>query len=541
MVSPALPLPKQQSWFATACRLLPAGYHSLHWAYWFGQVDSRPLSLFRLCFGALLLKNALYALPLARLFYSDEGIVPRAQFWDDPAQVGLGRFSVLNYVATPWLAMLCFGLWAAISLALLLGYRTRTMAVLIYLCKLSLLNRNPFPLSGADHVMTALSFWMIFLPLNHHYAVDGWLARRRQRVAGGQTAPLPTTTYAFPVRVIQLQVALIYLFTTFMKWQGLIWRSGDALYYTFQQNGYLLPTGIWVGAHSPLWLLRGLAWSTLLIEAGFTLLVFLPVRQPWAKACGLLLTASVHLGIALTMAIPDFSLVMWISYLLFFEPVWVIWLERQVRRVLRLPPLLATPAFTPATQPAPPLLEPGARIRSLAGRGLLTAGLTLVLMATIWGGLEEGGGLRTRLAPPLPPFLKAIDHQLQLASAWPMFVYPIIPRTGWLQVDGQWADGATGILYSSADPATGQMYHLWGPSARLRLLEQHLLGALPSPILRAWGQYYCRLYNADSPQPPAHRLATLEIHLHYRWSHRPGAPAKPYDDDLLWRQQCLGR
>ena len=252
------------------------------------------------------------------------------------------------------------------------------------------------------------------------------------------------------------------------------------------------------------------------------------------------MTASVHLGIALTMAIPDFSLVMWISYLLFFEPAWVIGLERQVRRALRLPPPLpAMPPFTPATPPTPRRAK-GARIRSLTSRGLLTAGLTLVLIATIWGGLEEGSGLRTRLAPPLPPFLKAIDHQLQLASAWPMFVYPIIPRTGWLQVDGQWANGDTAVLYSSADPATGQMYHLWGPSARLRLLEQHLLGALPSPILRAWGQYYCRLYNAGAPAA-AHRLAALEIHLHYRWSHLPGAPANPYHDDLLWRQQCLTR
>lgn len=540
MISPALPLPKRHSWFATACRHLPGHDTSLHWAYWFGQVDSRPLSLFRICFGALLLKTALYALPMAQLFYSDEGIVPRAQFWGDPAQVGLGGFSVLNYVATPWLAMLFFGLWAMVSLAFLVGYRTRLMAVLIYLCKLSLLNRNPFPLSGADHVMTALSFWMIFLPLNQHYAVDAWLARRQQGIAAQALVYHPT--YAFPVRVIQIQVALIYLFTSFMKWQGLIWRSGDALYYTFQQNGYLLPTGIWLGAHSPLWVLRGLAWSTLLIEAGFAILVFLPVGQPWAKACGLLLTASVHLGIALTMAIPDFSLVMWISYLLFFEPDWVLWLERQVRRWLRLPPRPPmTPTFPSARQPMLPKLNQSAHRRALAGRILLTGGLTLILITTIWGGLDEGSGLRRRLAPPLPPLLKAIDHQLQLASAWPMFVYPIIPRAGWFEVTGQWVNGATGLLYSSADPATGQMYHLWGPSARLRLLEQHLLGALPTPILQAWGQYYCRLSNNNPTLPPTQRLLSLEIHLRYRWSHAPGARPNPYDDDLLWRQQCLTR
>lgn len=61
---------------------LPAGplinpqYNFLRLDYWFGQVESRPLSLFRIAFGLLVLKNALYSIPLAQLFYSDEGIVP---------------------------------------------------------------------------------------------------------------------------------------------------------------------------------------------------------------------------------------------------------------------------------------------------------------------------------------------------------------------------------------------------------------------------------------------------------------------------------
>src|SRR5687768_2397424 len=107
-------------------------YNFLRLDTWFGQVDSRPLSLFRICFAALLLKNALYLIPLAHLFYSDEGIVPRVQFWDDPAQAGLGQFSLLNTFPASWMATLVFIVWAGISLALLVGYCTRTMAVLNY-------------------------------------------------------------------------------------------------------------------------------------------------------------------------------------------------------------------------------------------------------------------------------------------------------------------------------------------------------------------------------------------------------------------------
>ena len=287
----------------------------LQWDYWFGEVDSLPVVLFRICFGALLCKNALYLLPLGQLFFSDDGITPRAQAWQDPAQCALGQFSVFNYVAGGWLAGIIFGVWAAIALALLVGYHARTMAILNFLLWLSLLHRNPFILHGPDHVMLVLSFWLIFLPLD----------RRR--------------AYAFPLRVVQIQIALIYLFTGYYKWQGAYWRQGDALFYVLQQNSFLAPTGAWFAAAAPLWLLHLLTWSTLLIELGFVLLVFAPVLQPWAKAAGLALAALLHLGIALTMAIPDFSLVMVIGYLFFLEPSWVAWPANRVRRLLRFAPL----------------------------------------------------------------------------------------------------------------------------------------------------------------------------------------------------------
>jgi hypothetical protein len=71
------------------------------------------------------------------------------------------------------------------------------------------------------------------------------------------------------------------------------------------------------------------------------------------------------------------------------------------------------------------------------------------------------------------------------------------------------------------------------------MLEQHLLGAFPSTILRAWGGYYCQLFNRQQSRPVGERLSTLAIHLRSRWSHLPGAPPNPYEDDLLWRHQCL--
>jgi hypothetical protein len=60
--------------------------NTLHAKYWFGRVDSRPLSVFRIFFAGLLLKNAIYSIPLATEFYSDAGYVPRSALWDGLAR-----------------------------------------------------------------------------------------------------------------------------------------------------------------------------------------------------------------------------------------------------------------------------------------------------------------------------------------------------------------------------------------------------------------------------------------------------------------------
>lgn len=504
-------------------------------AGWVGRVDSRPLSLFRIAFGVLLLKNALYLIPVAHLFYSDDGLVPRAQFWAEPAQVGLGQFSFLNGIGASWGAVLFFSVWAMVALALLVGYHTRLMAVLNYVIWLSVLHRNPLSLHAPDHVLLLLSFWILFLPLDHHYTIQHWFAWRRQQQPSDRANPgyanknLVRTTYAFPVRVIQIQIALIYFFTSYTKWQGLYWRTGEALFYTFQQQSFLSLIGLWLSATAPLWLYHLLTWATLLIEASFPLLVFLPVGQPWAKAVGLTLAALLHLGIAITMAIPDFSLVMGISYLLFFEPEWVRWLEGQVRRRLRLPP----------PGPTGPLAPPQPGWPQVISQGILAGILLLLLTAALWGGSTRIAATTGEVSRAEPPLLAAINQQLHLASPWSMFAYRQRPRSGWLVIEGEFAAGGRQLLYTGIDQRSGQPTWLWGPGARLRFFEQRLLWAFPEPLLHAWGAYYCRLYNREQMHSTAGQLIQVDIHRRYHWTHAPGEPLAPDEDDLLWRHSCL--
>jgi hypothetical protein len=313
------------------------GYQFWRADWWFGQVDSRPISAFRIVLALLLLKDALYDLTLTRDFLSDSGIVPRSVFTN-----GLGRsarFSLMDALPYPWMATAFILLWIAVLLMLLVGYRTRLMSILNVVMILSIHERNLFILNGADTVFRVLSIWCIFLPLGQYYSVDALrarLARYRLSRALADLRPTdsPRTGWAFPLRIAQFQIAIIYVFTGVFKIiQPGAWRTGLALYYAFQLKSLTLPTGDWLGANAPLWMLGVMNYQTLFTELGFALFVFSPFFQPFLRKAGLALGAILHFGIAVTMAISNFSMAMWASYLLFFEPGWIEWLDARLRRL----------------------------------------------------------------------------------------------------------------------------------------------------------------------------------------------------------------
>ena len=319
--------------------------HSFHPKFWFGQVDSRPLSVFRVFFAALLVKDALYHLALADDFFSDTGYVPRSALLEGLARAD--RFSLMDAMPYGWMAVAFFALWAGVAFCLLLGYRTRLMALLNFVLMLSVHERNIYVLNGADTVMRVVSFWVLFLPIGRHYSLDALRSRcanyaRSRRLRDLRVEAAVPTTFTFPLRALQLQIAMIYLFSGMARLPVEAWRTGDALFYALQLKSLTLPGGDFLLAASPLWLLRAFSHFMLLAEIMFPLLLFAPLAQPLLRAMGLALAALLHLSIAATMSVPNFSPVMLISCLVFCEARWLLALGRRLglpreRSALALP------------------------------------------------------------------------------------------------------------------------------------------------------------------------------------------------------------
>ncbi|MEL6148314.1 MAG: HTTM domain-containing protein [Chloroflexota bacterium] len=316
-------------------------YNFFRWQYWFGEVDTRPLAVFRILFSLTLLKNALYHLPLSYRFYSEDGFLPPSVL--DEVWRTDWRISPLEGLPAAWMVTGVFVLWTVVIVLLLVGYRTRVMAILNFVLMLVIHERNPFVLNGADVLMRALSFWMMFVPLADYYAVDAFRKRwdkaaRTQRLEHLRPNGTVHKTFALPFRLMQSQVALVYLFTFLLKLPGDSWTGGDAVYQALQLDAFLLPTGAWLVEVGPQWLFRYMTHMSLIAEGLFVLLVFSPLLQPSLRIVGLTLTGLMHVGIGLLMAVPDFSILMITTYVLFFEPAWILRLTpKQPERQLSMP------------------------------------------------------------------------------------------------------------------------------------------------------------------------------------------------------------
>lgn len=461
---------------------------ALAYDFWFGQVSSRPLSLFRVGIALVLLRDALLHIPIAAAFYSDSGLTSRAAvralLTDHPL-----RFSLLDGIGQPWLATLFFLGWGGVACCLLVGYKTRLAAAINFLCVLSVYWRNPFITSGADDILRVVSFWMLFLPLNHHFALD---TRRNIQ-------PDPAAD-AFPVRLLQVQLALIYLGAGLSKLLGTQWTDGTALFYVLQLDSLLRPLGHWLRSVASLEILQGLTYSVLLLEISFPILVFAPVKQPALRRLALLAMGLMHLGIALVMTMPlwDFGLVLGVSYLVFAAQT-------------------ITPTGLAATDTPIP-------------KRALTFILAGLMGLVIW---QNGDGFRAVGVPLVPRLPVAAAHLLDLTGLrqnWGLFA-PQPYQSDWtLIVPGTFTDGTqldlrTGkTLPETISPLPPGIPYRW------KRFEQVLALQRPSSFLNAWADSYCQQHQGH--------LEQIQIQVLYRASHPPDTSPYPLQNELIWLQVC---
>jgi len=264
-------------------------------------IDTRSLAVFRVLAGLLLIVDVVLRSRNFQFFYTDQGAVP----------VGLavahapdGAFSLYYLSGSPAWTGTLFALQAVAGVLLVFGWRTRTATVAAFVLAASLDYRNVFVTSYADTLFRVLLFYAMFLPLGERWSVD---ALRRERASRPRVVSLASG-------LILVQMVVMYLVTGFQKHQSDLWVTGEALPVVMAHDSITFLLGDVLVAAPGLLQFGGLVWLYLL-SVSFLFVVFVGRARDALAAT----FVGVHLALAVTVRIGQFSYVAIAGLVLFFQ------------------------------------------------------------------------------------------------------------------------------------------------------------------------------------------------------------------------------
>ncbi len=284
-------------------------------AWWnrcfFGPVGPLPICVFRILYGILIIANLLTLHSDWLLWFGSKGLLPCGSLVHFTG-CSFGVFRLLKsdgaIITFYWALLIAAGL-------LTVGLFSRWSCILVFIGLYSIQLRNPYILSGADDLLRVVGFWLMFAPIHADLSIDRTLNFRRGK---GDSA---SRLYApWSIRMIQLQLCLLYFASFWWKLLGNTWRDGSALYYILRLDEFKrfpLPS-------MSLLAYRLGTWSTLTIEAGFGILVWVPRLRRYALLAGVLL----HLGIEYSMNMLLFEWSVIAIYVTFLSEDQITWALR---------------------------------------------------------------------------------------------------------------------------------------------------------------------------------------------------------------------
>ena len=290
--------------------------------FFFGLVSAKPLGLIRILYGLVALSNLAFCSVDLEYWYTDSGLLRGDEAW---VMAGTFQPSPLHFLQDVTSVRVAFALTATVAALLTIGWRTRLMGILYYIGMLSIHNRNLVSSSGADVLLLTFGFNLMLSPCGAAYSVDAWLESRRR---GTPASPL---IVPWALRLIQLQVAIVYMGAAILKAGGALWLNGSALHYVLN-NTEVTRFDVSFLTQYPL-LINVMTYSALAMEFSLAFFLWFRACRPFVLYIGLML----HVGILITINIPCFGELMWIGYLAFLTPPEFDGLLRaiDVRRLLR--------------------------------------------------------------------------------------------------------------------------------------------------------------------------------------------------------------
>lgn len=267
-------------------------------------IDARRFALVRIGFALLILIYMAVLYPDLENWYGPAGLYSA----EVDAEAALPQqWSVLRWLPTDaeqagvWLHRL-FWLHIACTLMLLVGFCSRVNALLVFVLLVSWQNRNPLILDGEDGVFRLVGFYLMLMPSGRAWSVDRWLFHRSADVC--PMAP------AWSLRLLQLQMVVIFVAAAGFKLGGSAWLDGTALSYVVRLDDtfgrFRIPSLLF---EIPL-LVRLMTWTVVAVELIAPLFLWFRETRRWA----LLLIMLFHLSNEYAMCLFLFHWIMLVGW-----------------------------------------------------------------------------------------------------------------------------------------------------------------------------------------------------------------------------------
>lgn len=287
------------------------------WAQlWFQSETTRSLDVVRIGVGLCLLASYAGLTPQLLELYGDAGWVPREALsmylerWEYPS---------LHYHFTEdWHWWAFHGAFLLACLAFTAGWQVRWAKWVVLVGHISYGYRNPMITYGVDTILASATFLVCLAPIGTTLSLDRWLSVRAARRVGTPVPVPPSSPFHFTLRrLLQIQIAVVMLFSGLAKLRGDWWWSGDALWIALNNYEFAnVPIG-WLAAHYEL--VNVLTYGTLVLELGFAFLVWQRATRPFVLAA----VVAMHVGIAVLMGLYLFSAAMLVCDSAFLRREWV--------------------------------------------------------------------------------------------------------------------------------------------------------------------------------------------------------------------------
>lgn len=269
--------------------------------FWFAPRSTAPLLFVRVVLGLVTAVWGATFLPDAWAFLGPGGVLP------DVPDLN-GRIGLLHLVRGDLAATVVVAALVPAGLAVAVGWRTRGSTIVAYLCLLSISRRDPWMLNSGDALLRHAMLFLTMTPAGQVVSVDRWHRHRDRFWEVPHAAP-------WGLRLLQIQLSFVYLFSSYEKLTGAPWLEGTALADAWRLADLArFPVPLFL--HDSLLVTGVLTYTTLVIEVALAVALWNRRLFPWVAGAGVAL----HIGIEYTMAVGFFSTVAVSLYLAFVPP-----------------------------------------------------------------------------------------------------------------------------------------------------------------------------------------------------------------------------